>query len=150
MLHLSSASHVFCFEKYVSKIHSKFTGENPCRSAISLKLQRKFIAASLPHGCSPVNLLYIFRAPFYINTFDGLFVDKLAINKITFLNSQTLESIQWTCPTFKKSDSINLIVQKMSDFSLLNYYSFEQVFAPVSVSVLLTFKHIFCHRDNNN
>ena len=47
-----------CFE-----ICSKFTGEQPCRSAISIKLY-----STLRHGCSPVNLLYIFRTPFPKNT----------------------------------------------------------------------------------
>ena len=30
---------------------SKFTGEHPCRSAISIKLQSNFIEISLRHGC---------------------------------------------------------------------------------------------------
>ena len=39
------------------------TGEHPCRSAISIKLQNNFIEIG-----SPVNLLHIFRAPFPKNT----------------------------------------------------------------------------------
>ena len=31
-------------------------------------LQRNFIEIALWHGCSPVNLLHIFRAPFSKNT----------------------------------------------------------------------------------
>ena len=42
-------------EKYVLKIWSKFTGGHPCPRVISLR-----------HECS-VNLLYIFRTPFYKN-----------------------------------------------------------------------------------
>ena len=49
--------------KGVLKICSKFTGEHPCRSAISIKLQ-----STLRHGCSPVNLLHIFRTSFPKNT----------------------------------------------------------------------------------
>ena len=40
----------------------KFTGEHPCRNMISIKLQIR-----LRHGCSPVNLLHIFRTFFHRN-----------------------------------------------------------------------------------
>ena len=43
-------------------ICSKFT-EYQCRSVISINLR---------HGCSPVNLLHIFKTPFPKNTFGGL------------------------------------------------------------------------------
>ena len=43
---------------------SKLTGEHPCRSVISVKLQSNFSEIMLQHGCSPVNLLYIFITPF--------------------------------------------------------------------------------------
>ena len=54
--------------KGVLKICSKFTGEHPRRSAISIKLLCNFIEITLRHGCSPVNLLHIFRTPFLKNT----------------------------------------------------------------------------------
>ena len=54
--------------KGVLKRCSKFTGENPCRSAISMKLLCNFIEITLRHGCSPVNLLHTFRIPFLKNT----------------------------------------------------------------------------------
>ena len=54
--------------KGVLKICSKLTGEHPCRSVISIKLQSNFIEMALWHGCSPVNLLHIFRTPFSRNT----------------------------------------------------------------------------------
>ena len=47
--------------KSVLKISSKFTGEHPCRSVILIKLQSNFIEITFRHGCSPVNLLHIFR-----------------------------------------------------------------------------------------
>ena len=53
--------------KGVLKICSKFTGEHPCRSAISIKLQSKFIEITFWHGCS-LNLLHFFRKPFIRNT----------------------------------------------------------------------------------
>ena len=46
--------------KVVLKICSKFTGDHPCRSVISIEFAR--------HGCSPVDLLHILRTPFPKNT----------------------------------------------------------------------------------
>ena len=63
----SSHPEVF-LEKGVLKICTKFTGEYPCRSVISIKLQSNFIEITLRHGCSPVNLVHIFRTPFTNNT----------------------------------------------------------------------------------
>ena len=51
---------------------SKFTGEHPFRSVILIKLQSNFIEIALWHGCSPVNLLYIFGTPFSKSTSRGL------------------------------------------------------------------------------
>ena len=65
-IYRSSSSKVF-LRKGVLKICSEFTGEHPCRSAISIKLQSNFIEIALQHGCSPVNLLRIFRTPFAKN-----------------------------------------------------------------------------------
>ena len=59
--------------KGVLKICSKFTGEHPCRSVISIKLLCNFIEITLRHGCSPVKLLHIFRTPFTKNTSERLF-----------------------------------------------------------------------------
>ena len=59
------SSHLEVFlEKVVLKICRKFTGEHPCRSAISIKLLCNFIEIALRHGCSPVNLLHIFTIAF--------------------------------------------------------------------------------------
>ena len=55
-------------EKGVLKLYSKFTGELPCRSEISVKLQSNFIEIAPWHRCYPVNLLHIFRTPFPKNT----------------------------------------------------------------------------------
>ena len=54
--------------KGVLNICSKLTGEHPCRSVISIKLQSNLIEVTLQNGCSSVNLLYIFRTPFPKNT----------------------------------------------------------------------------------
>ena len=58
-----------CFyKKLPRKIWSKFTGEHPCQSVISVKLQSNFLEITLRHGCSPVNLLHIFKTPFPKNS----------------------------------------------------------------------------------
>ena len=60
-------------------MYSKFTGEHPCRSVISIKLLCNFIEITFWHGCSPVNLLYIFRTPFLKNTFGRLVLKRVAL-----------------------------------------------------------------------
>ena len=69
----SSRSEVF-LRKVILKICNKLTGEQPCRNAISIKLQSNFIKITLRHGFSPVNLLHIFRTPFTKNTCAWLFL----------------------------------------------------------------------------
>ena len=59
-------------EKGVRKICRKFTGEHPCRSAISIKLQSNVVKIALRHACYPVSLLHIFKTPFLENTSGGL------------------------------------------------------------------------------
>ena len=68
--------------KFTLKICSKFTGEHACRDAISIKLLNNLIEIVLGHGCSPVNLLHIFRTPFPKNTSGGLLLMYLAKKKI--------------------------------------------------------------------
>ena len=72
MLFRSSHPEVF-LGKGLLEICSKFTGEHLCQIAISIKLQSRAVAEqlfeiALRHGCSPVNLLHIFRTPFLKNT----------------------------------------------------------------------------------
>ena len=61
--------------KDVLKICSTCTGEHPCRSVILIKFLCNFIEITIWHGCSPVNLLHIFRTPFLKNTSDGLLLN---------------------------------------------------------------------------
>ena len=63
--------------KSVLKICSKFIGEHPCRSAISIKLLCNFIEIAFRQWCSPVNLLYIFKTPFPKNTSGWLLLEHL-------------------------------------------------------------------------
>ena len=69
-LHRSSPSEVF-LAKTVLKICSKFTGEHPWRNVIPIN-SKNVIQITFRHGCSPVNLLHIFRTPFPKNNSGGL------------------------------------------------------------------------------
>ena len=71
-LHFRSSFPEVFLEKGILKICSKFTGEHPCRIAISIKLQSNFIEIALWYGCSSVNLLHIFRKSSPENTSGGL------------------------------------------------------------------------------
>ena len=70
-------------------ICNKFTGEHPCRSVISIKLQSNLIEITLRHGCSPVNLLHIFRTPFPKNTSGWLLLKYISCS-IFLLNFKLL------------------------------------------------------------
>ena len=72
-IYRSSSPELF-FGKGVLKICSKVTAEQPCRSVISIKMKATFLKS---HGCSPVNLLHIFRTHFYKNTYEGLLLNLL-------------------------------------------------------------------------
>ena len=74
----SSLSKLF-LRKGVLKIYSEFTGECPCRSATSIKLQSNFIEIAPLHGCSPLNLLQIFGTPFLKKTSGRLLLAEDAI-----------------------------------------------------------------------
>ena len=97
---LYRTSHLEVFlKKYVLKVCSKFTGEHPCQSAISIKLQSNFIEITFRHGCSPVNLLLISRTPFLKNTSGWL---PLAVNDIYNLTQPTFTCSQSTVKTLYK------------------------------------------------
>ena len=84
----SSRPEVF-LGKGVLKIYSKFTGEHPCRSAISIKLLCNFVEMALLHGCSLVNLLHIFRTSFLKNTIGRLLLN----NRINRLHERCLRMV---------------------------------------------------------
>ena len=74
------SSHLEVFlEKGGLKIYRKFTGEHPCHSAISMKLQSKLesnlIEIIFRHRCFHVNLLYIFRIAFLKTAFGRLLLN---------------------------------------------------------------------------
>ena len=79
----SSSPEVF-LGKSVLKICSKFTGGYPCRGVISIQLLCNFMEITLRHGCSPVNLLHIFRTTFPKNTSGGLLLKLLELPKLFY------------------------------------------------------------------
>ena len=84
LLQTFKSSHPWVFlGKGVLKMCSKFRGECPRQSLISIKLLCKFIEIMLQHGCSPVNLVHIFRAPFLKNISGWLLLD---IGHYTYCN----------------------------------------------------------------
>ena len=75
--------------KGVLKICSRFTGEHRCRSVISRKMVCNFTEITPRHGCSPVNLLHIFRTPFIKNT-SGWLLPHLIIGTYSYLKKKNL------------------------------------------------------------
>ena len=71
--------------KGVMKICSKFTGEDPCRSVISLKLLCSFIEIILRHECSPVIMLHMFRTSFLKNISGGLLLNVWSVEHSLFI-----------------------------------------------------------------
>ena len=78
----SNRPEVVFFQKGVLKICSKFTGEHPCWSAISIKLLCTFIEIRFWHGCFPV----IFRTPFLKNNSGRLLLNGIVIHGISMAN----------------------------------------------------------------
>ena len=89
--------------KGVLEICSKFTEEHPCRNVISIKLQSSFIEITLRCGCSPVNLLHIFRTHFYKDTYGGLLLTIISTNLVINL------LLSLFCP-FVETQTKNLMV----------------------------------------
>ena len=84
------SSHTEMFlAKEVLKICSKFTGEHPCLSAISIKLFCNFIEITLRHGCSPVNLLHIFRTSFAKDISGRLLLDIYQVLMMYFFRAKS-------------------------------------------------------------
>ena len=93
---LSSPPKVF-LGKSILEIWNKFMGEHPCRSMISIKFQSNLNEITRRHGCTPVNLLHIFRTPFYKNTcgwtllkFLNLYVLTKLLNEIQIICADNL------------------------------------------------------------
>ena len=139
-------------EKDFLKICSKFTGEHPCRSVISIKLQSNFIEIALRHGCSPVSLLYIFRTPFPRNTSgwlllniikdhfnnDDRFTRKTAIprDKVDELVSLVLTTIWYTFNSqfYQQTDCVTMGGPASSITKEIFIEAYEQTALPITLN----------------
>ena len=157
MLFRDSHPEVF-LRKGVLKVCSKFAAENTCPSVISIKLLCNFIQITLRHGCSPVNLLHIFRTPFTENTSERLLVViKKDFNKAgtTIYAQQIFDYLQlWQWKTNFKMHSLTKILfgAKSSGSIFLCIYFFRleifplyqttKVFLPFTKRIIYHFHHM--------
>ena len=88
--------------KSLPKICSKFTGEHPCRSEVSIKSLCNLIEIAFRHGCSTINLLHIFRTPFPKNTSCRLPLTLLGSLKFVILK----KSQAWNRQIFKHNSKM--------------------------------------------
>ena len=88
-----------------------------------------FIEIALRHGCSPVNLLHIFRTPFLRNTSKGLLLDQpqrtLLYIKLQILRLQFFKVFSLFSPIFW-----NFFPQLLIKHSSRNNMNFEQMITP--------------------
>ena len=90
--------------KGVLKIWSKFTGEDPCRSVISIKLQINFIEIIFRHACSRVNLqAAFFKTPFLKNTSGWLLWNLFCHNHMWWMCFRTMFILFKCFPAFWRS-----------------------------------------------
>ena len=111
----------------------QFPGEHRCRKVISIKLQSNFIEITLRHGCSPVNLLHIFRTPFSRNT-SGWLLLNIGYTKNpsqqTFVGLRRLKEMPWH---FCRK-TISRLPRSLQDifkkfWKMRNCYDFEKPFS---------------------
>ena len=99
------------------KLQSKFTEEHPCRIGISIKLQSNFTEIALRHGCSPVNLLHISKIPFYKNTCEWLLLPlheaSSFLTKLTFIDPIQIKNHRQILPwNYQKIYGLGTITQR--------------------------------------
>ena len=99
--HRSNHPKVFLGKGFL-KICSKITGEHTCRSVIPIKLLCNFVIITLRHGCSPVNLLHVFRTPFFKNTSGWLLLNSGFFTTVS-KNSLSLKRKHFTSQKMKFS-----------------------------------------------
>ena len=132
------------FGKDVLKICSKFLGEHLCRSANWIKLQSNFTEIALWPGCSPVNLLHIFRTSFPKSTSGGLLieiekssmsrlsqekVDEYNLNmKITYWIHRILDIIYWIHCITKYETKIRIFHYELLNEASLGLTSWSKCF----------------------
>ena len=123
--------------KGVLKICSKFTGEHPCRSGISIKLLKSHFSM----GAFPANLIHNFRISFYKKNYGGRLLD------IGF----SLFSILTTSIEKKRNFEYKIYRTKQARIHKHNISKFRKTFAISKYSIKKTWisisflKTIFCY-----
>ena len=118
--------------KGVLKICSEFTGEDLCRSVIAIKLLCNFIEITLRHGCSPFNLLHIFRTLFPQDTSERLLLKSDC--GITFTPKLNLVIIIFTI-LVKLLQQVYVISFLMFQSLCLYICSFERYAFPITMAI---------------
>ena len=117
------------FDCYSKFLISHLRGRTTCRSVISIKLKNIFIEIALRHGCSPVNLLHIFRTPFLKNTSWRLLLKDLLIGnaQFIFLYNRQKSSTSLACITFLQTTQKILVKYIFTGWNwLLKFRAFYQ------------------------
>ena len=127
--------------KDVLKIWSKLTREHPCGSAISIKFQSNFIENRLQYGCSPVNLLHIFRTVFPRNTSGWLllYISKCFFILAVYIISFSLQFVLAGVFVFEGEIWHFPIRRWRSLAEAPDYYSQSKIFDPCPWSMFQTF-----------
>ena len=126
-----SPSKVF-LERSGLNISRKFIVKHPCQSAISIKLQSIYIEITFRYGCSPVNLLLIFRIPFPKNASGGLLLyinldkyHKIKLNRLAELSKiSEISKIEQRC-----KPSVAVSLRTSAWFPVQGSYSSLQLLA---------------------
>ena len=105
--------------KGVLKIYSKFTGVHLCWS--TPKLQSNFTEIALRHGCSPVNLLHIFRTTFLKNT-SGWLLLKATIVKIDFTLNLAIARLGSNFSTSLTNENESFVIYSVVVIGLSTYH----------------------------
>ena len=79
----------------------------------SIKMQSNFIEIKLRHGCSPVNLLHIFKTPFSKNTSGGMLLKQKNLRRLWSL-------YKWNC--FLINECTEPKAKILGDFAYITCY----------------------------
>ena len=124
------------FGKVVVKICSKFTGEHPCRSAISIKL---LCTLAWVYGCSPVNFCIFSEKLLLRIPLDGCFCRLLQF--ISILNIGSTQTCIWDSVKIQNGVTFPDIV---NSFWALTIFAKSSIVDVVNMPLVLQFYRTSC------
>ena len=137
----------------ILKICSKFIGERPWQSVISIKLLYNFIEIALWYECSPAYLLHFFRTTFYKNTFRGLLLYRFQSVwngsgncKITSLQENILHIWILSEPLFSKLMTQKFLGPCFKSFVVLAFKKFVSLMLQSKRSIVPGSKEKYVHQ----